>query len=114
MLRRLSPALLAGIAVTLALTAVLLVDANGAHALPTEGEPDAPGQQIAPQEEEKEPEANLPFLFAVFIITWAAFFAYLFLTARRQREMQREIEALKTVLAEREASGPAGSGAGEG
>ena len=114
MLRRLSPALLAGIAVTLALAVALLLDTNGVHALPTGGEPDSPGQQIAPQEEEKEPEANLPFLFAVFIITWAAFFAYLFFTARRQREMQREIEALKAVLAERETNGPARSGAGEG
>ena len=113
MLRRSSPALLVGIAVTLALAAVLLVDVSGAHALPTGGEPAAPGQQIAPQEEEREPEANLPFLFAVFIITWAAFFAYLFFTARRQREMQREIEALKAVLAERESNGPAGSGTRE-
>ena len=113
MLRSASPALLAVIAVTLALAAALLMDANGAHALPTGSEPGAPGQQIAPQEEKNDPEANLPFLFAVFIITWAAFFAYLFLTARRQREMQREIEALKAVLAEREADRPAGSGAGE-
>ena len=113
MSRSASPALLAVIAVTLALVAALSVEVNGAHALPTGDEPGAPGQQIAPQEEEKEPEANLPFLFAVFIITWAAFFAYLFFTARRQREMQREIEALKAVLAEREANGPAGSGAGE-
>ena len=113
MLRSSTPALLVGITVALALAVGLLLDTNGVHALPTGGEPDAPGQQIAPQEEEKEPEANLPFLFAVFIITWAAFFAYMFFTARRQREMQREIEALKAILSEREANGPADSGAGE-
>jgi CcmD family protein len=49
-----------------------------------------------------EPEANLPFLFAVFIITWAAFFAYVFYVSRRQREMQNEIEALKRALDERD------------
>ena len=48
------------------------------------------------------PEANLPFLFAVYIITWAAFFAYVFYISRRRREMQNEIEALKRAVEERD------------
>ena len=51
-----------------------------------------------------DPEANLPYLFAVFIITWAAFFGYVFYLSRRQRDMKTEIEALKRALAQREAA----------
>lgn len=43
-------------------------------------------------------DAELPWLFAVYTITWAAFFAYVFIMSRRQREMQREIDALKRAL----------------
>ena len=43
-------------------------------------------------------EAELPWLFAVYVITWAAFFAYVFIMSRRQREMQREIDTLKRAL----------------
>ena len=58
---------------------------------------------IAPQEQEDyDPEANLPYLFAVYIITWGGFFAYVFSTSRRQREMEREVAALKATLAEKE------------
>ena len=56
----------------------------------------------SPSQVRSEPEANLPFLFAVFIITWAAFFAYVFYVSRHQREMQSEIEALKHALDERD------------
>ena len=61
--------------------------------------PTAFAQQSQPT---SSPEANLPFLFAVYIITWAAFFAYAFYVSRRQREMQGEIEALKRALEDRE------------
>lgn len=47
-------------------------------------------------------ESELPWLFAVYIITWAAFFGYIFMISRRQREMQNEIDALKRALADRE------------
>ena len=68
----------------------------------------AGAQAMAPaQEGGGGPEANLPFLFAVFIITWAAFFAYVFYVSRRQREMQGEIEALKRALEERDAQASA-------
>ena len=48
------------------------------------------------------PEANLPFLFAVYILTWAGFFGYAFYMSRRQRDMRREIDALKQVLLDRQ------------
>ena len=54
------------------------------------------------QAERSDPEANLPFLFAVFFITWAAFFGYVFVMSRRQKEMQREIEALKRLISDNE------------
>ena len=47
-------------------------------------------------------ESELPWLFAVYIITWGAFFGYIFLLSRRQRDMRNEIEVLKRVLADRE------------
>ena len=63
----------------------------------------APSTAFAQQSQpSSSPEANLPFLFAVYIITWAAFFAYAFYVSRRQREMQGEIDALKRALADRE------------
>lgn len=43
-------------------------------------------------------ESELPWLFAVYAITWAAFFGYVFVMSRKQREMQREIDTLKRAL----------------
>jgi CcmD family protein len=57
---------------------------------------------VVAEEHGGDPESNLPFLFAVFFIAWAAFFAYVFIMSRRQREMRSEIEVLKRVLAEKE------------
>ena len=58
--------------------------------------------------ESRDPEANLPYLFAVYAITWAIFFAYLYYLSQRQRNLRREVEELRQVLAEREhqAEGP--------
>ena len=82
------------------------------HSVPS----DAAGQSLPfePQEaEDSDPEANLPYLFAVYIITWAGFFAFVFVMSRRQREMGREIEGLKATLAERDPKdGGQGSGPG--
>lgn len=58
--------------------------------------------QAMPLQQEPEGESELPWLFAVFFITWAVFFGYAFVMSRRQREMKREIEALKNALAEKE------------
>ncbi len=60
----------------------------------------APAPQ--PQAQEFEGDSELPWLFAVFFVTWATFFAYVFIMSRRQREMQREIDAMKRMLAGRE------------
>lgn len=49
-----------------------------------------------------DPEANLPYLFAVYLITWASFFVYVFYLSRRQQDMKTEVEALKRALAKRE------------
>ena len=42
--------------------------------------------------------ANLPFLFAAFAVTWIAFFAYAFFVSRRQQELRKEIEELRSGL----------------
>ena len=59
---------------------------------------------VAPegQAQVSEPDSNLEFLFAVFIITWAAFFGYVFYMSRRQREMRKEIDILTRALVDRE------------
>jgi CcmD family protein len=54
------------------------------------------------QASDSDPEANLPFLFAVYILTWAGFFGYAFYMSRRQRDMQRDIDALRQALRDRD------------
>ncbi len=54
-----------------------------------------------PATQQQRGESGLPWLFAVYIVTWAAFFGYAFVLSRRQREMRSEIEALQRVLSER-------------
>ena len=49
-----------------------------------------------------DPESNLPFLFAIYTITWLAFFAYAFYMTRRQSELNREIQELRRMLEQRE------------
>lgn len=46
--------------------------------------------------------AHLPFLFAAFVVSWAAFFVYAFFITRRQQEMRREIDDLRRALEEQE------------
>lgn len=46
-------------------------------------------------------ETNLGFLFAIYIVTWAAFFAYVFVMSRRQRDLGRQIEQLKELAGNR-------------
>ena len=48
------------------------------------------------------PAANLPFLFAAFAVTWAAFFAYAFFVSRRQQELRKEIAELRSALEQQE------------
>ena len=44
------------------------------------------------------PSENLPYLYAVYAVTWAVFFVYVFFMSRRQREMEKEIQQLRQVL----------------
>ena len=60
------------------------------------------GQEAQESGQNADPEANLPYLFAVYIITWLAFFGYVFYMSRRQREMQREIDELKRTISDSE------------
>ena len=62
----------------------------------------------------RDPEANLPYLFAVYTVTWVAFFAYLYYLSQRQQNLRRELEELREALSEREgqAEGPRHRGIG--
>lgn len=51
------------------------------------------------------PSENLPYLYAVYAVSWAAFFVYVFFISRHQREMEREIQELKRALAIKENPG---------
>ena len=54
-----------------------------------------------PMTQNEGPESNLKFLFAVFFITWLAFFAYVFFLSRRLKSMKQEINDLRSHLAEK-------------
>ena len=51
--------------------------------------------------EEGRLETNLSYLFAVFAITWAGFFAYIFFISRKQRELQKQVARLQARLESR-------------
>ena len=65
----------------------------------------APPVALASQEEGQGPEANLPFLFAVYTVTWVLFFGYAFYLSRRPVELRREIAALRQELEQRKGQG---------
>ena len=44
------------------------------------------------------PSNNLPYLFAVYAVTWAVFFIYVFFVSRRQHELEKEVQVLKQAL----------------
>ncbi len=54
--------------------------------------------QAAAQVDNTNTNTNLGFLFAIYIITWAGFFAYIFVVSRRQRSLEREIDRLQRLL----------------
>ena len=84
--------IIAAAAVILLSAALIPVAVHASESAPaTSATSEIPAQQ-------QRGEAELPWLFAVYAITWAAFFAYVFIMSRRQREMQREIDALKRAL----------------
>ena len=78
------------------MTPVLLTPVSAYDEPPASIAAEAPAQQ-------QRGEAELPWLFAVYAITWAAFFGYVFIMSRRQREMQREIDTLTRALQAKDA-----------
>ncbi len=93
-----SPLAMLGAIFVVGIVALSAIGVVGAY----DGPMQAAAQGAAPAQEGSGPEANLPFLFAVYIITWAAFFAYVFYVSRRQRELQNEIRDLRRALEERD------------
>lgn len=75
----------------------------GAFAISAAGPGLAPAGMPAAQEN-TNPDTNLGYLFAIYIITWAGFFAYIFIVSRRQRSLEREVENLRKLLVERQGS----------
>ena len=61
-----------------------------------------PEQISAETSEDRGPEANLPYLFAAYTVTWVGFFVYVYYLSQRQRSLQREVEALREALADRD------------
>ncbi len=49
-------------------------------------------------------QSELPWLFIVYIVTWAAFFAYVFIMSRRQNDMMKEIAFLKQSMKKSEST----------
>lgn len=100
-----SPGLRGVVVVALAAMVMAVPSWNTTASASDEGPGAALGTDVIPPPEEHDGpdgESELPWLFAVFFVTWAAFFGYVYVLSRRQREMRREIEALRRALADRE------------
>ena len=63
-------------------------------------------------QENTNTETNLDFLFAIYMVTWAGFFAYIFIVSRRQGTMEREIKDLRRILEDQSPAGHADTGKG--
>ncbi len=89
----------------------LVIGALGATAAQASTE-DLPSESAAQRQGQQDggsgPEANLGLLFGVYIVTWGGFFGYVFIMSRRQREMRREIDALRGIIEERRETEGAG------
>jgi CcmD family protein len=46
----------------------------------------------------------MPYLFAAFCTVWLVLFLYLLFLSRRQRELSREVEALRQIMEQKAAS----------
>ena len=94
--------LLAAIVVTIVVSTFWTGSVHASGDRPGGLESNPPSLPLQQEAEDSDPEANLPYMFAVFIITWAVFFGYVFVMSRRQRDLQRELSALRMALAEKE------------
>ena len=74
----------------------LVLPGEGA-VIPAMAQPDIQDQATTSS---RDPEANLPYLFAVYAITWVVFFAYLYYLSQRQQNLRREVEELREALSE--------------
>ena len=95
---RLSVASAALAIAALALAAAALAAPPAALAVYDTGPEAAAAAQVGGQAADDGPEANLPYLFAVFIITWRLFFAFAAYVSLPRRAMEREIEALRASM----------------
>ena len=48
-----------------------------------------------------DPNKNLNFLFAGFVVVWVLLLSYIFSLARRQKRLEAEIETLKQMRLEK-------------
>ena len=49
---------------------------------------------------QQESNSNLGYLFAVFFITWVAFFGYLFFLSKKQHNIIRDIKELENTISQ--------------
>jgi CcmD family protein len=56
------------------------------------------------EREEGKLETSLGYLFAVFVVTWALFFAYVLYMGRKQRVLQHELARLRGAIRPKESS----------
>lgn len=89
---------------SLVLALLLLLVPAGAVALASVGGPSEAAAEIAAQQNTNT-ETNLDFLFAIYIISWAGFFIYVYIVSRRQRTMEREIVDLRQLLTKQQSTG---------
>ena len=77
---------------------LLLAIAPAGEAAQAAGEPGATAPSTLAPHYSEEADPNLGYLFAVYMVTWAGFFGYVFWISRRQRALGREIEYLTKLL----------------
>ena len=82
--------------IALIVLSVVVLAMDGDAALAQQATPEATAS------EGSDPEANLPYLFAAYSVTWIGFFVYVYYLSQRNRNLRREVEALREALEERE------------
>ncbi len=88
--------------IALVVLSVVVFALDGDAALAQQATPE---QISAETSEDRGPEANLPYLFAAFAVTWVGFFVYVYYLSQRNRNLRRELEALREALDERDGRG---------